>query len=160
MLGERRPERWREDVRRLNRDRVAVAERERDAEAFERLEEFPQRHRIISRAGRSQRDEFRRLPTGRRTAQPSVGRCVNRPLRFLSRGSRGQRTSRQSGYTSALRSQGMPALGTAVGPTRPGPTRVVSSPLANSDFNYGGDLSLNHYTRNPQSCTSAPFLSW
>jgi hypothetical protein len=47
VLGEGRAEGGGGDIRRLNRDRVTVAERDLDAEALERLEEFAKRHRLI-----------------------------------------------------------------------------------------------------------------
>jgi len=47
VLGEGRADGGGEDVGRLNRDRVAVVQRELGAEALEGIEEFAQGHRII-----------------------------------------------------------------------------------------------------------------
>ena len=47
VLVEGRADGWGEHLGRLGRDRVPVVERELDAERFERLEEFAQRHRLI-----------------------------------------------------------------------------------------------------------------
>jgi len=49
MLGEGGTDSWSEHLRRLSRKGVTVVERELDAERFERLEQFAQRHRIIPR---------------------------------------------------------------------------------------------------------------
>ena len=50
VLGEGRADGWGEHLRRLSRDRVPVVERELEAEAFERLEEFAEGHGVIRRA--------------------------------------------------------------------------------------------------------------
>jgi len=52
VLGEGRAEGWSEDVRRLNRDGIAVVERERTPIAFERLEQFAEAHRLPGHARR------------------------------------------------------------------------------------------------------------
>ena len=49
VLGEGGMDSWSEHLGRLSRDGVAVVERELDAERFECLEQFAQRHRIIPR---------------------------------------------------------------------------------------------------------------
>src|SRR5215831_18924793 len=49
MLGEAGMDGRSKHLRRVSRDDVAVVERELDAERFERLEQFAQRHRIIPR---------------------------------------------------------------------------------------------------------------
>jgi len=49
VLGEGRLEGWGKQIRWLDRDRVTIVERELEAEAFECLDKFAQRHRIIPR---------------------------------------------------------------------------------------------------------------
>ena len=72
VLDKGRAESWGEDVRRLNRDRVAL-ECDLDAEAFERLEEFAEGHGIICRALTAAAARCRPVPTRGRAASSSAG---------------------------------------------------------------------------------------
>ena len=77
MFNKRRAKGGGEDLRRLNRERVAVVQRDLGAEAFDRLEKFVKRHGIVPCALPPHRRELCPMPmTGRRakvaTSRPSA----------------------------------------------------------------------------------------